>query len=94
MVNFWDITPRMDLLLSTEPNEAYLTAAEGEKYVLYFPGEGSVSIDLTNFKQDFVLKWISVKNGEWGNSDTINGGRLIEINTPSGEGWFAVMVRV
>lgn len=36
-IKFWEVEPKMQLLSDREPNEAYLAAETGEKYILYFP---------------------------------------------------------
>ena len=45
-VKMWDIAPRMDLLSGVEGNQAYLSASEGEKYVIYFNNGNKVKHDL------------------------------------------------
>src|SRR5690606_6675416 len=46
-VKFWELAPRLDLLSDRDEDEAYLIAAPGRGYVLYFPNGGEVTLDLS-----------------------------------------------
>ena len=92
-VKMWDISPRMDLLDSPEDNLAYLSAREGEKYVIYFTGPGSVQLDLRGHNREFVVRRISVENAEWGRTETITGGSMTELKADSKGGSFAVITK-
>jgi len=92
LVKFWDIAPRMELLSEREPDEAYLSAKEGEKYVICFTDGGAVKLDLRQYDKPFVLNWISVSSGEWGSESTFKGGDYQEITAPDKGGWFAVII--
>lgn len=93
LVRFWDVEPMMSLLAENQENEAYLTAKPGEKYVIYFPAAGSVTLDLRPYpNRTFQGRWIQVSNGQWGERLAIRGGDRREITTPGNTGWFAVLV--
>ncbi len=92
LVKMWEVEPNMGLLSERGEDEAYLTAAEGSKYVLLFPEGGSVKIDLSKYDKDFTCKWVSIKSGEWGGQSPVTGGADVEISTPDSSGWFAVLV--
>jgi hypothetical protein len=92
LVKFWDITPRMDLLSKREPDEAYLSAREGKKYVIYFTNGGAVKLDLRQYDKPFIIQWISVESGEWGSKKTFKGGDYQGITAPDKGGWFAVIM--
>jgi hypothetical protein len=57
-IKFWEIKPHMELLSDREPNEAYLAAAPGERYAVYFTNGGSVRLDLSNAPGHFNITWI------------------------------------
>lgn len=82
----------MDLLSDREPDEAYLSAKEGEKYVIYFTDGGTVKLDLRQYDKPFILKWISVNSGEWGSESTFKGGNYQEITAPDKGGWFGMII--
>ena len=92
-VKLWDMTPRMELLSDREHDEAYLTAKEGEQYLLYFPEGGSVTLDLSNHPVGFSGQWISVESGTWGEQFSVKGGSYTEVTSPGSGGWFAVLVK-
>ena len=94
LVKFWEVEPHMELLTDREDNEAYLTAAEGEKYVVLFPEGGTVKLDLSRYNRKFTCRWISIKTGEWGEQFFINGGNKQEISTPDSGGWFVVITEI
>ncbi len=91
IVKLWDVEPHMELLSEREENEAYLTAAEGTKYVILFPKGGTVKLDLNKYQKKFTGKWISIKSGEWGKQFSVSGGDKAEVAAPDSTGWFAVL---
>jgi len=93
LVKLWEVSPRMDLLSDREENEAYLTADEGEKYILYFTHGGAVDLDLGSHDHSFTLKWVSVDSGEWGEETTLTGGSKLTVTAPDQGGWFAVLAK-
>lgn len=103
-VKLWDIIPHMVLLSDRAPNEAYLAAAPGERYALYFTNGGSVGLDLTKAHGTFNITWISVAMGRivensqastYGKTDkTIRGGGIVKLNAPYNKGgWVAAIVK-
>ncbi|MFO7668454.1 MAG: DUF6298 domain-containing protein [Bacteroidales bacterium] len=93
LVKLWEVAPRMDLLSQRESDEAYLSAEEGEKYILYFTQGGAVNLDLKPYDKSYHLNWISVSSGEWGGEAAFRGGTSREITAPDQGGWFAVIKR-
>lgn len=93
LVKLWELTPRMDLLSDVDENEAYISADEGEKYVIYFPGEGNVSLDLKSFDYPFTLRWINTYHAEWIETEKIEGGRFVVLQASSRDGSLAVITR-
>ena len=93
MVKMWGMTPHMELLSGIGDDEAYLTAKQGEKYVILFPDGGKVTLDLSNFPDEFSGRWISIGSGTWGERFSLEGGNLSEIVSPGSGGWFAVLIK-
>ncbi len=91
LVKFWEVTPRMDLLSERDENEAYISAVEGEKYIIYFTHGGAVDLDLSSYEKPFTLHWVSVDSGEWGSESALEGGTSLEVSAPDQGGWFAVI---
>ena len=93
LVKFWEVTPHQELLGDREPDEAYLTARPGDRYVLYFTQGGAVSLNLGGHPGDYRLKWVNVSTGEWGEEARIAGGRVVPITAPGKSPYVAVIVR-
>ncbi len=91
LVKLWDVEPHNDLLQDRQPNAAYLAAAPGRLYALYFTDGGRVGLDLRKAKGPFRLKWIEVASGEWGPETTIQAGTVVALSAPGKGGWVAAM---
>ena len=92
-IDFWEVNPRMDLLDDREDDEVYVSAKEGEKYVLYFPDIGDVKINLNSYTYPFEIKWININTGEFGPESILEGGNTVRITTPSQGNWFAIVLK-
>lgn len=92
-VKMWEIIPRMDLISENEPNEVYLVAKEGEKYVLYFPGEGEVNLDIENVTGDLELQWLDIESEKWTGGDLVSSGDILSLTPPNGTGSIAVILK-
>jgi hypothetical protein len=96
-VKFWDVEPRLDLLIGREQDEAYLSADAGTAYILYFTknGGGSVGLKLEGYPSAaFDVHWVNIDTGQWASSTTLSGGRAAKMNRPSDSAhWVATIVR-
>jgi len=92
-VRFWQVRPRMDLLKDRQQDEAYLTAAPGREYMLYFTDGGSVKLDLKKHKGEFALGWMNIKTGDWAGKSRIIGGKEVTIAAPGKGGWAATIIK-
>lgn len=90
---FWELTPNNSLLLNRDKNEAYLTCKLGETYIVFFPDEGEVGLDLTEYNTDFTLKWMSVREGKWNSENRMSGGGKVKLKTPGSKQWVAVVTK-
>jgi len=90
---FWELTPNNELLSDRNENEAYLTAKQGEVYVVFFPDEGEVGLNLSEFNSGFTLKWMNVRKGEWAAQEKVEGGKLVNLKTPGENEWVVVVYR-
>ena len=91
LINFWQISPQMELLLDREENEAYVSGINGEVYIIYFPQGGTVKLDLSQHNRPFNGKWLNAHEGAWTESFNITGGNIVDITAPDQQGWFAVL---
>ncbi len=90
---YWELTPNNDLLANRKENEAYLTARPGEVYVLFFPDAGEIGVDLKEYDSSFKLKWMNIRKGEWYNDSTVEGGEIVNLQTPGNNEWVAVLIK-
>jgi hypothetical protein len=90
-VKFWEIVPAMDLLDIEGENKAYLSAREGESYIIYFIEPGTVKLDLSEWNQSFSIDWIPVGKADWDMSGNITGGNRIELTSEYPGDAFAVL---
>ncbi len=93
VIKLWEVTPANELLSDRNSNEAYLTAAPGKSYAVYFPRGGSVTIDLAEANGKMTLKWINIETGDWGRSSVISGGKKQKLSAPGKGNWVAVITR-
>jgi len=93
LVTLWDVTPNNALLGERSENEAYLAAAPGKAYALYFTGGGEVQLDLRGHAGPFQLRWIEIATGAWAGETTLAGDAMTRIKAPGGGGWVAAIVK-
>ncbi len=84
--------PRNDLLRDREPNEAYCLAAEASQYAVYFPAEGSVTLDTSHANKALSMRWYDVDHGDWREAETVQGGRFTKLTTPAPGQWAVVIL--
>ncbi len=95
-IKFWDIEPHTELLSDRKEDEAYLAAEPGKRYVLYFTDGGSVGLNLKANpprRTAFLLRWVDIRTGEWGQEEALSGGKVATIRAPDKGGWVAVITR-
>lgn len=81
------------LLDDREKNEAYLTYEPGKQYILYFPRQGAVTLDLSDVQGEFQLLWLNPQKNTWTEATNITAGEPISLNSPSGKHAIAVITR-
>ena len=91
-IPLWSVQAANELLSDRTANEAYLAAAAGSAYALYFPAGGEVRVDLTAAGGPLVAHWINIDSGEWGASRHIAGGEKILLGPPAQGNWAAAII--
>jgi CubicO group peptidase (beta-lactamase class C family) len=80
-IEFWKMSPRPDLT-----SNGYCLAKVGEEYLVYRPGKGSITVNITG--GSYHVTWINAQN----TSERINGGITTngqKLSTPGhGDDWF------
>tara|TARA_R110002049_G_scaffold38978_4_gene120405 strand:- start:7358 stop:8758 length:1401 start_codon:yes stop_codon:yes gene_type:complete len=93
-VDFWDLKPMMSYLKDSQPNECYLIGKNGMAYVLYFPREGSVKLNLKEDKDSrFNVYQINISNADWENSHLVRGGKIVKVRSKKQDGLIVIFVK-
>jgi len=69
-IDFFKAVPNNDLLGQREENEAYCRAVPGQDYLVYFPDQGEVKLDLGGSGKGMQVDRLEILNGEWTHVDT------------------------
>lgn len=85
------VYPRNDLLNDREDNEAYLLAEPGNQYALYFPGGGSVILDMQDAAGWWHYRWINLDEAAWSAGGDMQAEDQVRITSP-GEGHWVVLL--
>ena len=99
-IPLWTVEPAQELLSGAEPNEAFLAAAPGSAYAIYFPAGGAVALDLGNSESVFAVQWIAIDGGSWGPRDELphgdrdQGKRRVTIQPPDRGNWIAAITKI
>lgn len=91
VARFWELEPANERVGDREANEAYLVAAPGEVYALYFTKGGSVTVDLADAPAGSRLRWLDVSSGDWAGESSITTGAATRVEAPGDGGWVAVI---
>lgn len=82
-VHPWEMQPRQELLIDTQPNQAYLMANGGNKYLLYITDQLGIQIDLREAGATFLLTWFDCASGDRYEGGVVNGGDTVSIEPPT-----------
>ncbi|MCU4975463.1 hypothetical protein OB955_22495 [Halobacteria archaeon AArc-m2/3/4] len=90
-VDLFSIEPANNLLGSRRPNDAFCAATPGCSYVVYFPGDQSVTLDLSDSSDRFQLAWLYTGQSEWGHETDLEGGSTRKLLPPESRNTVAVI---
>lgn len=91
-IPLWSVEPADELLSECDANEAYAAANPGSAYVVYFPAQGSVTLDLSTTSAPCRLRWIDIDAGSWGEATELPGGKPERISPPEPGNWAAAIL--
>ena len=91
-MNVFRCEPHNDLLSERGDNEAYAMAELGRQYAVYFPGGGSVTIDLSATSGELSARWLDISNSRWTGEVALGGGAAATLQAP-GRGHWAVLIK-
>ncbi len=90
-VDIFAMEPANDLLSDRADDGAYLAAAPGRDYLLYFPRGGSVTVDITGHPGHYKLHWLNVLESTWGRASTVEGDSQVQLECPGKAPWAVVI---
>ena len=92
LIPLWTVEPTNTLLSECEENEAYLATNKGQNYMVYFPSEGQVIIDVSSTNGPLELRWINIDTGEWGPTDKSDESNKLLLKTPGKGNWVVAII--
>ena len=88
------------LIGNTDGNKAkHCFALEGQYYLVYLAYDKTTTIDLTNAKGSFKVKWFNPRTGgalQTTDIAKVKGGRVVELGNPpsdDNEDWLVVIAK-
>ena len=85
--------PDNNFLGERDDNEAYCLAEPGKQYAVYFPLQGSVTLNLTDAAGEWKVKWLNISKSVWLNQETkVHGGDWVRIEAPGLDHCIAVIL--
>ncbi|MEX0819981.1 MAG: hypothetical protein WD070_10335, partial [Pirellulaceae bacterium] len=92
-MNVFTCEPRNDLLGDRESNEAYCLAKPGERYAIYFPDDGEVTLDVSAAQGELQVRWRDIEGNGWREAELVSAAGTLELKAP-GPGHQAVWIQV
>jgi hypothetical protein len=79
------------LLAKRAEDGAYLSYLPTKQYVVYFPRQGKVSLDLRQASTRFTLRWLNILKSVWEEDTQVQGGNWLDLESPAGDHWLAFL---
>ena len=92
-VKFWDLKPAMEILDDRTDNEAYAARKEDEHYIIYFPLDGTVTIELAFEADQYKISWLDIRTGQDQKIDVDENAGKITLTSLSDTGGFYILSR-
>ncbi len=90
-VKFWDLEPAMEILGDRTDNEAYAARNGDEHYVIYFPLDGSVTVELPLEANQYRFRWIEIRTGAEQEIEVDNCDANVNLTSLSDTGGFYIL---
>jgi hypothetical protein len=97
-IPFWEMSNKNQLIGNiSNSKEKYCLAKDGEIYLVYLGYTPSTTLDLSNAKGRFTVKWFNPRTGgklHKGTVKKVKGGSTVELGNPpaeAGEDWLVVV---
>jgi hypothetical protein len=96
-MHIFSCEPHNDLLTNRSWNEAYCTANPGTEYAVFFPDGGKVLLDVSAAEdRNLDARWLDIRHSQWigeAAPSRAGAGGLLNLATPTEEGYWAVLVK-
>ncbi len=92
-VKFWELEPAMEILNERIDNEAYAARNGDEHYVVYFPSDGSVIVNLPNEVDQYQFSWIDIRSGKDQEIELDENSKHVVLTSLSDTGGFYILSR-
>lgn len=89
-MDFFNAGPNNGLLLGREENEAYCRARPGKEYLVYFPQEGEVELELSEVKMLSVQR-LEILTGTWIDEEILVSENRLRLSSPGKHFLFLVI---
>ena len=79
------------LMAQRQEDSAYLSALPGRQYLVYFPRQSRVLLDLQQVPSAFNLRWLDITQSTWQTVGQVKGGGWLALQPPGGSHWVAFL---
>ena len=79
------------LMAQRQEDGAYLSALPGKQYLVYFPRQSRVLLDLQQVPSAFNLRWLDITQSIWQSVGQVKGGGWLALQPPGGSHWVAFL---
>jgi len=81
-ISYFEAVPNNGLLLGREKNEAYCRAIPGKEYLIYFPDQGEIELDLSSPGTKIQLSRLDILNGTWTEEEPKVYNKHLKLSSP------------
>lgn len=90
--DFFKLVPSNELLSKREANEAFCLSNPGEEYVIYFPAQGEIDLQIVPNK--YQMRWLHIRSSLWRNPEEYEvKSSSLKIKTPDNDQWVVILKR-
>ncbi len=84
--------PDLSIFSNRTENAAYARTAN-DALVLYYPAGGSHRVNLNDLTGELTIKWLDVLGARWTAPSSIQGGALVQLQSPEKGNWIALVYK-
>ena len=92
-IKFWDLKPSVEILEERADNEAYAARNGDEHYLIYYPLDGSVIVNLAFTSDQYLFTWIDIRSGQDRKFEMSENSQKVILSSLSQTGGFYIISR-